>query len=90
MNSTAMIDAPRKLTPPQVAKTYGVSPERIIAWIRAGELVAIDVSGRPGVGRPRFRIDPADLVAFDARRAVVTTPKASRRRRKDPSIVEFF
>jgi len=86
-----VIDAQVKLTPPQVARRYGVSPERIISWIRSGELHAIDVSSRPGIGRPRFRVDPADLVAFDARRAVVTTPKASRRRkRKDPDVVEFF
>jgi len=86
-----MTDATRKLTPPQIAEQYHVAPETVIGWIRAGELPAIDVSSRPGVGRPRFRIDPADLAMFDARRQVVTPAKPTRRRRKrNPDVIEFF
>lgn len=69
----------RMLTPPQVAKRLGVCPESVISWIRSGQLTAIDVSSRPGVGRPRFRISEADLQAFLASRAVA--PPGQRRRR---------
>ena len=81
----------QKRTPPQLARQLGVAPETVIGWIRSGELRAIDVSSRPGVGRPRFRIDVADLAVFEQRRAVVPQVKTSRRRRRrTPGIVEFF
>ena len=76
-------------TPPQVAKRYGVDPSKIIGWIKRGELRAIDVSACPG-GRPRFRISPADLALFEAARAAGPQPKVSRRRKEDPSVIQFF
>src|SRR5437660_5835359 len=41
-----------KLTPPEVAKMWGITPEKVIAFIRSGELRAINVATRLG-GRPR-------------------------------------
>ena len=78
-----------KLTPPQIALEYRVKPQTVLDWIRAGELRAIDVA-KPGSRRPRFRIDPADLLAFEQRRLAGPTPKPQRRHRKDPAVVEFF
>jgi hypothetical protein len=77
-------------TPPEVARRYRVKPDTVIDWIKSGELRAIDVS-RPGSQRPRFRIDPADLVAFENKRLAKpqSAPKA-RRRAKDPQVIEFF
>ena len=41
------------LTPPQVARRYGVSPDTVRAWIASGELRAVNV----GKGkRPRHRV----------------------------------
>ena len=81
---------PRKLSPPQVGRVLGVAPEKVIDWIRSGELRAIDVASR-GSSRPRYRIDPDDLAAFEERRRVVPAPEPSRRRRKDnPNITEYF
>ncbi|MHC4404506.1 MAG: helix-turn-helix domain-containing protein [Planctomycetota bacterium] len=79
-----------KLTPPQVAKRYRVNSETVIGWIKSGQLRAIDVSKNPGVGRPRYRIDPTDLIAFENRRLAVSPPKVSRRRRQAGSVIEFF
>ncbi|MFH1922715.1 MAG: helix-turn-helix domain-containing protein [Planctomycetota bacterium] len=80
----------RTLTPPQVANRLRVSPEKVIAWIRAGELRAIDVASR-GSRRSRYRIDPADLAVFENQRAVITRPAPSRRRRKaEPGVIQFF
>ena len=82
--------APQFLTPPQISRQLGVSAEKIIGWIRRGELKAADVSDKPGVGRPRYRIDPADLVTFLNSRTPTTPSKPPRRRRRDPAVTEFF
>ena len=43
------------LTPPQVAKRLGVNPDKVLHWIRKGELHAVNVTVKPG-GRPKYRI----------------------------------
>ena len=79
------------LTPPQVAKRLAIDPAKVLAWIKSGELVGVDVSTRAGVGRPRFRVNPADLEAFLARRTAPAVPKSSRRRRRQPQgVTEYF
>ncbi len=40
-----------KLTPPEVAKAWGISPEKVLAWIRSGELRAVNVATKLGVPR---------------------------------------
>lgn len=59
----------RKLTPPELAKQWGVSREKVLQFIRAGELPAIDLSS-PASTKPRFRIDVADVAAFEEQQAV--------------------
>ena len=82
--------ADRMLSPPQVAQRFGVAPEKILAWIHSGELRAIDVATRRG-GRPRYRVDPADLALFVRKRTVGTPTPATRRIRKPPTnVIEFF
>jgi len=68
-----------KLTPPELAKRLGVSPEKILAWIASGELPAVNVALRLG-GRPRWRIDPADVADFERRRSAQPVPRRSRKR----------
>ena len=80
----------RALTPPQVAEQYGVSPDKIRGWIVSGQLRAIDVSTRPGVGRPRWRIHPTDLIVFENSRAARPPAKTARRRRKPADVIEYF
>ena len=87
---TETAPARTKLTPPEVARRYRISPEKVVGWIRSGELRAIDVSARSS-SRPRYRIDPDDLAAFEERRRVVPAPEPGRRRRKhNPNITEYF
>ena len=77
------------LTPPEAARRLRVSPERVIAWIRAGKLLGVNVGD--GSKRPRFRIAPEALEDFLlSAREVSPRPRAQRRRRKDSSIIEFF
>ena len=68
----------RPMTVPEVAKFLRVTPPKVLRWIRGGELSAVNVATRPS-GRPRFRVSPADLAAFQQRRANLTTPVVARR-----------
>ena len=80
----------RYLTPPQVAERFAVDPAKVLTWIRSGELRALNAATKTG-GRPRYRISPADMAVFEAARAAGPQPMATRcRRRKDPSVIEFF
>jgi excisionase family DNA binding protein len=55
-----------KTTPPQLAKRWGVSADKILSLIRSGELRAIDVS--LGKKRARYLIDERDIEEFEQRR----------------------
>lgn len=78
------------LTPPEVASLYGVEPAKVIAWIRAGELPAVNLATRPDARRPRYRIREADLDVFEQRRAVKPpSPPATRRPRRTSERVFF-
>lgn len=80
---------PRWLTPPAVAEALGVAPEKVVVWIRRGELRAINVA-EPGSIRPRYRISQADLEAFERSRQVIPPPPTTpRRKRQELGIVEF-
>ncbi len=82
----------QKISPPTLAKMWGVSADKIVGFIRSGELKAIDVSSDRESVRPRYLIDRADIEAFELSRAVVApAPKPKRRRRRrDPAIREYF
>ena len=81
----------RKLTPKEIAAAYRVNVSKILTEIHSGRLKAIDVSSTPGSGRPRWRVDPADLEAWErSRTCSPPEPKVRRRRRKDPDLVEYF
>ena len=90
-----MIDTNRKkLTPPEVAKLWGVSADKVLTWIRSGELRAINAATSQR-GRPRYLIDVKDLEDFETRRAVLAGDperKIGKKRRKKAAsgIVEFY
>jgi excisionase family DNA binding protein len=73
---------PEMLTPPQVAKRYGVSPDTVRGWIVSGDLRAVSV----GKGsRVRYRVPVDALEEFAAKRparVAPRTPPQRRRRRK--------
>ncbi len=80
-----------KLSPPQIAKRWGIHPRRVLSWIRSGELRAINIS--EGGQRPRYLVDVADLVAFESRRSVLPSDgKTSRggRRGTQTDVVDFY
>ena len=73
-----MSTVPAFSTPPQIGKLLHVRIDKVRGWIRSGELVASDLSERPG-GRPRYRISRDDLDDFLQRRQVRPAPKTTRR-----------
>lgn len=84
-------DVCRKISPPELARQWGLSADKVLAWIKTGELRAIDAATRRG-GRPRYLIDIADIAAFEVARAAAPSTTAPRRtrRRRETGITEFF
>ena len=85
-------DPNRYSQPQDLAQRYGVSINKVLAWIADGSLVAIDVSRRRGQ-RPRWRISPDAVAAFEAARsssASAPPTQPPRRRRRDARVIEFF
>ena len=79
-----------KLTPPQVARMWGISVDKVLTWIRNGELPAINAAATLN-GRPRYLVDTDALDSFERRRQVA--PKTSpvrRRRERRQDVVKFF
>lgn len=79
-------------TPPQLAKRYGVTADKVVRWILAGELAALNLATTT-IGRPRFKISPEAVEAFERRRAVLSPPAGRspcRRRKTQAGVKEFF
>lgn len=85
------IVARTKVSVPILAKEWGVSSSKITAFIKSGELRAINVATRPNQ-RPRYLIDRADIESFERSREVQpSTPTTQKlRRRSSPDTKEFF
>jgi len=66
MDSREVKNMDKTMTPPQVAKYLRVRRDTVLAWIRSGELRAINISN---ASRPSYRVDPADLEEFKLRRS---------------------
>ncbi len=64
------------ITPAEYARSLGVNPSKVIGWIKAGDLRAINVAATTGT-RPKFRIKPEDLAAFEDRRAAASVAPAA-------------
>lgn len=61
---------PAWLTPPQLAKQLGVQAEKVLGWIRSGELRAVNVAERAS-RRPRWRISAEAMEEIFRRREAV-------------------
>ena len=90
MSAYAELD--RDLSPPQLARIKGIESEKILAWIRSGELRAINLAFNPRGQRARWRIKVSDWLAFEERRAAKSPTKVSRRPRSTSTrhVTEFF
>jgi hypothetical protein len=78
----------RGYTVRDVALRYRVSEDKVRAWIRAGQLRAVNTSSAR-CGRPRFVIPPDALSEFEQARSACPPPKPPRRRRR-PALTDFY
>jgi hypothetical protein len=69
------------LTPNELGKLFRVSSDKILSWIRSGELGAINTASNR-CGRPRFVILPRHIAEFENRRKAADPPAPPRRRRQ--------
>jgi hypothetical protein len=83
------VEDPEVFTPPQLAKRYRVSCDKIVRWILAGELAAMNLATTTS-GRPRYRITAEALAAFEARRAVLSPPPRRKRPAAPANFVRHF
>ena len=72
------------LTPPELAREWGISSDKVLGWIRSGQLKARNVSN--GI-RPLYKIERDDLKSF--RPPAEKLVKRSRRK-PDPSITQYY
>lgn len=81
----------KKITPPELARRWGVDIDTVYAWIRGGELRAINGAKRAG-GRPRYLINEADIADFERRRAVQPPPPPQKRKKNrfNFEVIEFI
>jgi hypothetical protein len=78
------------ITPKALAAHLGVAPQKIISWIKSGELTARNVATSTST-RPIYRIARADFDRFwSARASVPPTPAPPRRNRGTRAPVREF
>lgn len=82
---------PEMFTPPQLAKLWGVSPDKIINLIRSGQLEAVNLATSP-IGRPRYSISKAACERFKKSRQVMPELATTRRLRRKTvaGVKEYF
>src|SRR3954468_8693332 len=83
------VDVARGYTPNELARLLRVSPDRIRAWIKAGELGALDTA-RHRCGRPRYVILPHHLTEFEQRRRATTPAAKPLPRRRRTVAVDYY
>lgn len=84
MNTTT-----RAITPPTLARRWGVHPEKIWHWIRTGELRAINVALSTNT-RPRWRITEEAVAEFESVRSSQPKIRSTRRRKPLPQELQWF
>jgi len=74
-----------------LSKRFAVGEHTVLAWIRSGDLRAINV-GRKNGGRPKWRVTEQALADFEQLRAPdPPLPRARRRANRMPDdFIEFY
>jgi hypothetical protein len=86
-----MPESARYVSPPAYAKRLGVDPIKVLAWIKRGELRAINVATAT-TGRPRYRIPLDAICEFEQRRSAAAPVKVVKRKKQKQAtdFVEYF
>ena len=67
-----------------IAKLWHVSRNKVLDWIRSGDLEAFNVSSRPGQ-KPTYRVTQEQLESFQTRRATIIKKPTHRSRCPKPT-----
>ena len=73
-----------------IAKRFGVTEHTVSAWIRSGELRAVNTSRKPGSKKPAYRVTVEQLTAFEMMRTPTPPAPKTRRKKQDTSVIEFY
>ena len=85
-----MTESARYVTPPALAALWGCKPDKVLGFIRRGDLRAFDISQHPGVGRPRWRISTEAIEEFERRRAAVKPAKTRKQRKGKSEVLDII
>jgi hypothetical protein len=80
------------ITPPELARRWGVANEKVMLLIKSGQLVALNLAANPH-GRPRYRILLSEVERFEKARSTQPPPEVSAPRRRhmtEPAAKEYF
>src|SRR5262249_9227166 len=88
MNETGVEISKKGMTPKEAARFLRVSRSKILAWIKRGELHAVNIAAAL-CGKPRYVVLPHHLAEFEQRRRAAPAPKAKRRRRA-PTARDYY
>jgi hypothetical protein len=81
---------PRGQTPNEFGAIRRISPDRVRAMIRSGELMALNISPTRA-GKPRFVILPEHAAEWEQRHMAATPEQpAPRRRRKVTATIDYY
>ncbi len=74
-----------------LCERFAVGEGTILGWIARGELKALNVARQTGT-RPKWRVSPEALAAFELLRTPTPpTPKPARRKRPaDAEVIQFY
>jgi excisionase family DNA binding protein len=74
----------------EIAQRYRVSVPTVRGWIASGELRAVVVSRNRQSRKPRVRVTPEAMAAFEAARSPGPATAARRRRRRDGQVTQYY
>jgi hypothetical protein len=72
-----------------VAKRYRVGEDKVRAWIKNGEISAINTADRR-CGRPRYVVTPEALAEFERCRQAATPNAPTPKRRKRTEETDYY
>ena len=78
------------LTVADVSDRYSVDQHTVLAWIRSGELRAVNVGRRPGSRKPRWRISVEALAAFERSRTASPPMPIVKHRKSSADVIAFY
>jgi Helix-turn-helix domain len=77
-------------TVPKLAEALGTDQDKVLSFIRSGELAAVNIARNPQGARPRWRISQQELDRFLASRQSQPPAPPAKRKRKPEGVIEFY